>query len=59
MQISTIAEQLLFAMIRIETTDINGHMGVGTGFFFGVVRKQTQYGFLVTNKHVIRNASLG
>lgn len=59
MQVSTVAEQLLFATVRIETADLSGHTGVGTGFFFGVERDQKQYGFLVTNKHVIRNASTG
>jgi hypothetical protein len=58
-QVSTIAEQLLFATVRIETADLGGHTGVGTGFFFGVERNKNQYAFLVTNKHVIRNASTG
>lgn len=59
MQISSIAEKLLFATVRIETVDIKGDTGVGTGFFFGVERNQKQYGFLVTNKHVIKDAPTG
>jgi hypothetical protein len=58
-QVSSIAEQLLFATVRIETVDIQGDKGVGTGFFFGVERNGRQYGFLVTNKHVIKNTSTG
>ncbi|MDL1890031.1 trypsin-like peptidase domain-containing protein [Nitrospirales bacterium NOB] len=59
MQVSTTAEKLLFATLRIETTGSDGYPGVGTGFLFGVARNQTEYGFLVTNKHVIRNAKSG
>lgn len=59
MQISSIAEKLLFATVRIETVDIKGDTGVGTGFCFGVERNQKQYGFLVTNKHVIKDAPTG
>lgn len=57
--VSSIAEQLLFATVRIETTNLNGGTGIGTGFFFGVERNARQYGFLVTNRHVIRNTSTG
>jgi hypothetical protein len=53
-KVSSIAEQLLFATVRIETDT-----GVGTGFFFGIERNGQQYGFLVTNKHVIKNTSTG
>lgn len=49
-----IGEQLLYTTTRIQTKTLNG-VGVGTGFFF-------EYGeriFLVTNKHVIKDAISG
>ena len=58
-KVSSIAEQLLFATVRLETTNLAGGTGVATAFFFGVERNARQYGFLVTNRHVIRNTSTG
>jgi len=52
MKVQTITEQLLYSTVRIETDT-----GVGTGF---LLQAQLNWGgsfiFLITNKHVIRNA---
>ncbi|GAP08814.1 hypothetical protein ATHL_03775 [Anaerolinea thermolimosa] len=55
MQVNTIAEQLLFTTVRIETTNPDG-TGTGTAFIFNYQQEEKQYLFLVTNKHVIRGA---
>ena len=59
MQVSSIAEKLLFTTTRIETHDATGNASIGTGFFFGLERGGQQYGFLVTNRHVVKNAKTG
>lgn len=58
MQVNTIAEQLLFTTVRIETTTPDG-TGTGTAFVFNYQQEEKQYLFLVTNKHVIRGATNG
>lgn len=66
MEVSSIAEQLLFTTVRIETRDANGVLRVGTGFIFEYGKKGesensltwvTQY--LVTCKHVVENSVSG
>lgn len=59
MQTSSIAEQLLFTTIRIETISPNGATGVGTSFIFSLQREGVTYLFLVTNKHVIAGTLIG
>lgn len=58
MQVNTIAEQLLFTTVRIETTTPAG-IGAGTAFIFSYQQEEKQFLFLVTNKHVIQNATNG
>lgn len=58
MQVDTIHEQLFFTTAFIETLDQGGQTGSGTGFIYGVETGPGQTAtFLVTNKHVIANAS--
>jgi hypothetical protein len=58
MQINTIAEQLLFTTVRIETETPYG-VSTGTAFIFSFQREEKQYLFLVTNKHVVKDAING
>lgn len=55
MQVNTIAEQLLFTTVRIETTTPYG-INAGTAFIFNYQEEEKQYLFLVTNKHVVQGA---
>jgi hypothetical protein len=60
MQVKTIAEQIFFTTIRIDTIGMNGGQGSGTGFFFGYkVGGDKQALFVVTNKHVINGMQEG
>jgi len=60
MQISSPAEQLIFATVRIETLMAGGGTGVGTGFLYAIeVDEKESALFLVTNKHVIDGARTG
>ena len=55
MQVKTIAEQLFFTTVRIDTVTTTGQPGAGTGFFFLHTRPGEDQGFpfIVTNKHVV------
>ncbi|MGC8210103.1 trypsin-like peptidase domain-containing protein [Ralstonia solanacearum] len=53
MQVNTIAEQLFFTTVRIDTTTTQGGQGSGTGFFCNHKVGGTDYLFVVTNKHVV------
>jgi hypothetical protein len=53
MQVKTIAEQLFFTTVRIDTINANGGQGSGTGFFFSHTIGNQNYPFIVTNKHVV------
>jgi hypothetical protein len=53
MQVDSIAEQLFFTTVRIDTIATNGGGGSGTGFFFSYKRGEMNYPFVVTNKHVV------
>lgn len=55
MQARSLAEQLLFTTVRIETTGRH-HAGVGTAFIIQVPRENDAVLALVTNKHVISGA---
>ncbi len=65
MDVSTLAEQLMFSTVRIEASGAAG-TSVGTGFVFGYSLdelRQTKEGrwgfFMVTNKHVVEDANEG
>ena len=56
----SIAEQLCFSTTRIETSDSNGNVYSGTGFFFNLkIENDKRVPLLVTNKHVVRNMIKG
>lgn len=60
MQVKTIAEQLFFTTVRIDTIATNSGQGSGTGFFFGhKIGEDKQIFFVVTNKHVINGMQGG
>lgn len=53
MQPKTIAEQLFFTTVRIDTVTADGSSGSGTGFLFSHKIGEDEYPFVVTNKHVV------
>lgn len=56
------SEKLLYSTVRIETTDKDGRIGWGTGFFMNIKHSadgRTHVPILVTNKHVIAGAKSG
>lgn len=53
MQVDSIAEQLFFTTVRVDTIAQNGGAGSGTAFFFSYKKGATNYPFVVTNKHVV------
>ncbi|AWY39402.1 serine protease [Pseudomonas putida] len=53
MQVHTLAEQLYFTTIRIDTNAPGGGHGSGTGFFFDLMVDGQKRAFIVTNKHVV------
>ncbi|MBX3707730.1 MAG: trypsin-like peptidase domain-containing protein [Pseudomonadales bacterium] len=59
MQVDSLAEQLFFTTLRIDTVDLAGNAGSGTGFFFGLKRGDMSFPFVVTNKHVVNNMRSG
>lgn len=59
MQPKTLAEQLFFTTVRIDTVAANGSDGSGTGFFFSHRIGDSFYPFVVTNKHVVRGMREG
>jgi hypothetical protein len=59
MQVDSIAEQLFFTTVRIDTIDVAGEAGAGTGFFFALKRGDVNHPFIVTNKHVVEGMRSG
>lgn len=59
MEIDSIAEQLFFTTVRVDTIAKNGGAGSGTAFFFSYKRGETSYPFVVTNKHVVMDMHEG
>lgn len=59
MQVDSIAEQLFFTTVRVDTIAQNGGAGSGTAFFFSYKRGATTYPFVVTNKHVVMGVREG
>ncbi|MBE3095882.1 MAG: trypsin-like peptidase domain-containing protein [Planctomycetes bacterium] len=53
MQVESLAEQLFFTTVRIDTIAQSGAPGSGTGFFFAYKAGEVNYPFVVTNKHVV------
>lgn len=53
MQPKTIAEQLFFTTVRIDTINLEGARGSGTGFFFTHKIGGNELPFVVSNKHVV------
>jgi hypothetical protein len=59
MKVETIAEQLYFTTILIESRTNEGITSVGTGFIIDAEYKTRHGSFLVTNKHVINGGTEG
>lgn len=59
MQVKTIAEQLFFTTVRIDTVAANGAQGAGTGFLFVHKAGGQMFPFVVTNKHVVNGMKAG
>src|SRR3990172_1847543 len=59
MQVESIAEQLFFTTVRIDTVAQNGAPGAGTAFFFSHKLGEVTYPFVVTNKHVVMGVREG
>jgi len=55
----SVFEVLLFTTVRIESTLSDNSIGTGTGFLFNYVNNDNSYLFIVTNKHVIKDAVKG
>jgi hypothetical protein len=58
-QVDSIAEQLFFTTVRVDTIATNGAAGSGTGFVFSFARSGNTYPFVVTNKHVVQGMREG
>lgn len=59
MKVQSIAEQLFFNTVRIDTVSANGAVGSGTGFLFSYKIGDQAYPFVVTNKHVVNGMQSG
>ncbi len=53
MHVESIAEQLFFTTVRVDTISQSGGAGSGTAFFFSYQRGELNYPFIVTNRHVV------
>lgn len=54
MQVDSLAENLFFTTVRIDTTTTDGRAGSGTGFLYAHKISDSQHAiFVVTNKHVV------
>ena len=58
MRVETIAQQIFFCTVRIEIEQPDG-LAVGTAFAVDYERNGNHFPFLVSNKHVVANASRG
>lgn len=58
MEVSSIAEQLFFTTVRVETSEASG-AGVATSFVFNYALEGKDYLFLVTNRHVVSGVKNG
>ena len=60
MQVESIAENLFFTTVRIDTVNNAGAHGSGTGFIYAHRLSDTQHAlFVVTNKHVVQGMNTG
>jgi len=59
MQVDSIAEQLFFTTVRIDTRNPAGVQGSGTGFFYSHVLSDKNIPFVVSNKHVVMGQAAG
>lgn len=59
MEVTSIAEKLLFVTVRIDTINAKGENGSGTGFIFLHKYRGNEVLCIVTNKHVVKNAVKG
>lgn len=59
MRVETPLEQLFFTTVLIETHTSSGGVGCGTGFIVHIKGEKFSDSFLVTNKHVIKDAKEG
>jgi hypothetical protein len=53
MEVQSIAEQLFFTTVRVDTITAAGASGAGTAFLYAHKRGEMTYPFVVTNKHVV------
>ncbi len=58
MDVKTISEQLFFTTIKIECSSTQ-YSSTGTGFFVIYEKEDKQYIFIVTNKHVVEDSTIG
>lgn len=60
MQVDSVAENLFFTTVRIDTVAIDGSQGSGTGFLYAHKISESQHAiFVVTNKHVVNGMRSG
>lgn len=59
MEIKSTFENLIFTTVRIETTLKNGGRSTGTGFVFNYEHNDKHFLFIVSNKHVVKDAIEG
>jgi hypothetical protein len=50
--------EYLFYTVRLETFGRDGSQGSGTAFFFELIEAGGRSGYLVTNRHVLKNVEL-
>lgn len=59
MQVESIAEQLFFTTVRVDTVAPSAAYGSGIAFQFAQRRGANSYPLVVTNKHVVLGAREG
>lgn len=59
MEITSIAEQLLFTGVRIESIVVENKRKIGTGFILDYRMEGKSYPFIITAKHIISGAEEG
>lgn len=60
MQVESLAENLFFTTVRIDTVANDGNSGSGTGFLYAHRISETEHAiFVVTNKHVVEGMRAG
>jgi hypothetical protein len=59
MNVTSLAEQLFFTTVRLDTVTDTGAQGCGTGFLYAQKHGDQTFPFVVTNKHVVRGMKAG